>query len=370
MELWTRSAPTLLPDPAGKRVAIVSGSYGAGHDAAAAALTRHLSEAGITCTTHDVAEQVPGALARILHRAHHVQLRRAPSTWGRTLTYVEPGRLLHSTVVGVLGLGDQAVVDAIAGADLVMATHPFAAQALGSARRRGILSVPVVTYLTDASVHALWVHPEVDLHLAIHDVAASQARRYGGRAVAVEPVVRVGRRSGLDPLAAYETCGPRALVTGGSLGIGELEECARDIMDSGVMTPIVACGTNDALVERLSRVPGVIALGWRDDLPDVIAACDCLVQNAGGFTSLEALAAGTPVVTYRPIPGHGVTNAANLELAGLAPWPRSPQDLTRVLREVLAVGRADRIPHDAPSVVDALAGHGIRAVLPDRVEVA
>lgn len=356
MEPWPRPTPAPLPDPAGARIAIVSGSYGAGHDAAAAALSRHLSECGALTTTYDVAELLPGGLGRVLKRAYYAQLRRAPATWGTTLSYVEPGRLLHRAAVGLLGLGDERVVEAVAGADLVLATHPFAAQALGSARVRRILSVPVVTYLTDASVHALWVHPAVDLHLAIHDVAADQARRLGGRAATVQPVVRVAPPRDDDPLAAYETCGPRALVTGGSLGLGELEECARDIAGTGVMTPIVACGSNDALVQRLSLLPGVVALGWRDDLPDVIAACACVVQNAGGFTSLEALAAGTPVVTYRPIPGHGVTNAASLERAGLAPWPRTTAELARALREVLAAGRRDRIPHDAPTVADVLTG--------------
>jgi UDP-N-acetylglucosamine:LPS N-acetylglucosamine transferase len=367
MESWTPAAPLL--DPVGKRVAVVSGSYGAGHDAAAAALGRHLAEAGAATTTYDVAELLPLGMGRVLKRAYYAQLRRAPATWGRTLSYVESGRFWHRATVGALGLGDQRVVEAVAGADLVIATHPFAAQALGSARSRGLLSVPVVTYLTDASVHALWVHPAVDLHLAIHDVAAEQARRRGGRAVTVQPMVRLGRRGAIDPLAAYETFGPRALVTGGSLGLGELEECARDIVAGGVMTPVVACGSNDALVERLSLVRGVVAIGWRDDLPDVIAACDCLVQNAGGFTSLEALAAGTPVVTYRPIPGHGVTNAENLARAGLAPWARTPAELEAALRAVSTTDRRDRIPHDAPTVVDALAGRAL-TVPRQRIEVA
>ena len=43
---------------------------------------------------------------------------------------------------------------------------------------------PVVTYLTDASVHRLWVHPAVDLHLAIHELTAQQARALGGAATA------------------------------------------------------------------------------------------------------------------------------------------------------------------------------------------
>jgi processive 1,2-diacylglycerol beta-glucosyltransferase len=254
----------------------------------------------------------------------------------------------------------------------VIATHPFAAQALGAARSRRLLRVPVVTYLTDPSVHSLWVHPAVDLHLAIHDVAAEQARARGGRTMTVQPVVRIGQPTGVDPLAEFETCGPRALVTGGSLGIGELEQSARDILATGTMTPVVACGSNTSLAARLARMPGVVSLGWRDDLPDVIGACACVVQNAGGFTSLEALAAGTPVVTYRPIPGHGVSNAASLERAGLAPWPRTPDELRLTLGGVLTAVRRNRIPRDAPTLLEALSGAGTshRHRKPLPVEVA
>jgi len=370
MDPWP--LPTLLPEPRGRQVAIVSGSYGAGHDAAAAEIARHLAEVGAQVTTYDVAELLPLGIGRALKHAYYAQLRRAPSTWDTTLSLVEPGRLLHRLAVTALGWGDERVTAAVEGSDLVIATHPFAGQVLGTARARGLLGTPVVTYLTDASVHALWVHPAVDLHLAIHDLAARQARSLGGRASTVQPVARVGRRHCADPLAAYETCGPRALVTGGSMGIGELEASARDILATGVMTPVVACGSNDALLARLHRISGLVALGWRDDLPDVIASCDCVVQNAGGFTSLEALAVGTPVVTYRPIPGHGRANADHLERAGLAPWPRSPAALRDTLLQVLTSDRRSRIPRDAPHLLTALTGSSdARAVgRPPGVEVA
>jgi processive 1,2-diacylglycerol beta-glucosyltransferase len=368
MDSWP--VPALLPDVSGARVAIVSGSYGAGHDAVAREISLLLTAAGATVTTYDVARLLPAGLGGFLKRAYYAQLRRAPATWTKTLSYVEPGRPLHRAAVGLIGLGGPHVVQAVAGSDLVVATHPFAAQALGTARRRRILSVPVVTYLTDASVHPLWVHPDVDLHAAIHDVAAEQARGWGGYTRTVQPVVRAVRRPEVDPLAAYRIGGPRALVTGGSLGIGELEQAARDIVATGVMTPIVACGSNDDLLQRLSRLPGVIALGWRDDLPDVIATSDCLVQNAGGFTSLEALAAGTPVVTYRPIAGHGITNAENLERAGLAAWPHSVADLRQSLTDVLGACRYDRIPHGAPDFVQLVSGKQPALRVLSRVGVA
>ncbi|MFD0516659.1 glycosyltransferase family protein [Paractinoplanes durhamensis] len=75
-----------------------------------------------------------------------------------------------------------------------------------------------------------------------------------------------------------------------------------------------------------------IALGWIDDMAGLLRAVDLVVHNAGGLTSMEALAAGVPVVSYRCLPGHGTANAAVLERIGLSAWPRTPAELREVLR--------------------------------------
>lgn len=361
--------PTPLLDLDGRhaRVSIVTGSYGAGHDAAARELARHLRDAGCRVRIHDVAALLPLRMGPLLRSTYYTQLRMRPGSWEATLRQLEPGRLLHRLATTGLRLGAGPVARAVAGSDLVLTTHPFGAQALGHARRRGWLEAPAVTYLTDASVHALWVNPHADLHLAIHDVAAAQARSYGGRTVTIRPLVPRAARPPADPLAAEEILGPRALVVGGSLGIGELEQTACDILATGAATPVVVCGTNSTLKARLDAVPGVLALGWRDDLADLLATSDCVVQNAGGFTSLEALASGTPVVTYRPIPGHGRANAEGLDRAGLVPWARTAEDLQGALMTAARQPRVDRLPAGAPTVLDVLTavdvpgGHPARA---------
>jgi UDP-N-acetylglucosamine:LPS N-acetylglucosamine transferase len=76
----------------------------------------------------------------------------------------------------------------------------------------------------------------------------------------------------------------------------------------------------------------VVALGWRDDVPTLMALADVLVHNAGGLTLTEALTAGLPAITFRPIPGHGTANAATLAEAGLAPWPKNTDELAELLR--------------------------------------
>jgi len=79
-----------------------------------------------------------------------------------------------------------------------------------------------------------------------------------------------------------------------------------------------------------------------------------LVHNAGGLSFTEALVAGLPAVTYRPIPGHGRANAAVLERFGLAPWPRSREELAAALHEHVRAGRTPRSLGDPADQVLAL----------------
>ncbi len=363
MTTTTALAPARTPLPLGPvgraaRVAVLTGSYGGGHDAAAHQLAAAFSAAGCEVEVLDVVDLLPLRLGLVLRTAYYAQLRHGPSTWRTTLRLLGPGRRLSGPVTRALGAVGATVAAAVAGHDLVVTTHPFGAQALGRARAAGRLACPVVTYLTDPSVHSLWLHPGVDLNLAIHEVAAEEVRPRGFPVEVVVPLVPApAARSGTrDPLASYDVRGRRALVTGGSLGIGELEQTCRDIVATRVMTPVVLCGSDRRLQRRLARVAGVVALGWRDDVPALMAHSDCVVQNAGGFTSLEALRSGAPTITYRPVPGHGEASSRNLERAGLVPWARTPSELAGLLAASIGAPRVDRVPRGAPDVVSVLLG--------------
>ncbi len=348
---------------------MVSGSYGAGHDAVAGQLSARLKAAGHPVIVLDVVDMFPVGLGRLLRAAYFRQLRAVPGTWDWLLRRLDGNGFFRRAVTAALAAavgGDlnRAVSASGIRPSLVVSTHPFASQALGHMRATGRLAVPVATYLTDMSVHPLWVHPGVDLHLALHEVPAAQARGRGAGATRVvgplasapshrlllsmppgplrhgqprqQPVVGDPRGTRAQLGLPADVC--MVLVAGGSQGIGELEQAARDIAATGLASPVVLCGENHALEARLSQVPGVVALGWRDDVAALMAAADCVVQNAGGFTSLEALAAGVPTVSYRCLPGHGQTNAQALHDAGWVPWAKTPRELVVLLRTALVRG--------------------------------
>ncbi|WP_082575275.1 MULTISPECIES: GtrA family protein [unclassified Nocardioides] len=357
-------APPLLAWDEPQRVHVVSGSYGAGHDAAAREIAERLSTAGHHVRTSDVVDLFPLGLGRLLRSAYFLQLRIAPGSWGAMLRRLEPGTWPHRLAARLLAIPGTRMLESVAGADLVISTHPFASQALGRLRATGRLSVPAVTYLTDASVHPLWVHPHIDLHLALHEVTAAQARHLGGRTTVIQPLLPESclRRSSENAADLRSRLGlpvdaDIALVVGGSEGVGDLERSALDIAATGLAVPVVVCGHNESLRRRLDAHPGIVPLGWRSDMPDLLRASSCVVQNAGGFTTLESLAAGVPLLSYRCLPGHGETNAAALEASGLAPWARDPEALPLLLARAVLAGGAPALPVTAaPDLVDALSG--------------
>ncbi|AEM82172.1 MGDG synthase family glycosyltransferase [Streptomyces violaceusniger] len=328
----------------GGRIVIISASVGAGHDGAAAELADRLCASGYAVDRLDFLDLLPARLGRAISAGYHRILTHAPGAYQRIYAATERAGGSGPGARALLRSAERRTLQALrADTRAVVSTYFGASQVLGALRLRGRLAVPAITYLTDFSVHPLWVAAGVDFHLAAHDIPAAQARARGAaRVLATGPVVaprfkpatdrerqQARARFGLPPTA------PLALLVAGSWGVGPIQQVACEIRATGAAVPVVVCGRNETLAGRLRAAGIEHAYGWVKDMPGLMHAADVLVQNAGGLTSLEAFAAGLPVASYGCIPGHGHTNAAALHDAGLATWVREPADLKPVLTELL-----------------------------------
>lgn len=332
------------------RVVIFSASVGAGHDSAAKALADRFTARGVAADRHDFLTLMPAG--RAVCGSYRRIITHAPALYqciySRTERAARPGLVQRHLLRGA----EQAVLAAIPpDAVAAVATYPLAAQVLGRLRASGRLAVPVVVTFTDFSVHPLWIAPGVDLYLAPHAVTAAQAVAHGvaaERVVVARPLVsgRFGEGAGRDTARVRFGLGevnkPLALLLGGSWGVGDVERTAHDLAASGVVTPVVVCGRNEVLRGRLRAAGFPHVFGWVGDMATLMAACDVMVQNAGASSTLEAFATGLPVATYRSLAGHGRTNAAVLDEAGLAVWVRSRAELAGTLLELVAGVRGRR----------------------------
>ncbi|MFF3514900.1 glycosyltransferase [Streptomyces sp. NPDC002573] len=384
-DLASEPAPSALPLGSGpRRIVLISASVGAGHDGAAAGLAGRLTAYGFLVDRYDFLDLLPARAGRLLCSGYHRLLTWAPEGYQRLYKATDQGSSRPGALWRALFRAAERRTLAALPPDTcaVISTYPGASQVLGTLRRRGLLTVPALTYLTDFSVHAMWVAPGVDAHLAVHPVPAAQAHAQGAAGVTVAgPVTdpRFTPATTEQRPAARARFGlparvPLALLVAGSWGVGPVRQAAVEIQKTGIAVPVVVCGRNQALAEQLRQDGIEHAFGWVDDMPGLMHACDVLVQNAGGLTSLEALAAGLPVASYRCIPGHGQTNAQALEEAGLAAWIREPARLGPVLTELLhgPRGQAQRatgiaLHESAPGPLPAITertGHGLTPTAP------
>jgi UDP-N-acetylglucosamine:LPS N-acetylglucosamine transferase len=361
----TRS-DAVLPAPgeaagAARRIVIVSGSVGAGHDGVARELARRLETRGYQVTILDLLDGFPLAVRILLSSAYVMTVKVAPFIYELTCWLAERSRVFQRLADAVCCTSCDWLAAAVSDADLVVATYPPAGRAVGRLKRTGKLKAPTVTYLTDPAPNYLWVHPDVDLHLTMSAATAVEAQeRYGVPVISSGPLVDPAFRTTSRELArsyAREVLGLEpdtkvALVLLGSLGVGNVS-AALEALKKARMYPVVLCGRNRRLLRRLSRVPGAAALGWRSDVPALLAGADLVVHNAGGLALTESLVAGVPAITFASLPGHGKANARTLERSGTAPWARSAAQLTLLATEA-AASQLNRWPESEETTVDRI----------------
>lgn len=327
------------------RVLILSAAMGAGHLQVARELSRRLTERGGSATIADLLELMPLPAGRGLRWVYPTMVNHAPRLYDVVYDHfflVEQHRAERASLPVRWSLPGLRALVGDHRPDLVVSTYHLAGVAAAELRARGSLPCPAVTMITTFGVHDLWLHPATDGYLCITPAAAARvATRTSVPIEVCEPVVRPGfARQGPPDRAARAALAPGAdhvaLVVAGSLGLGGVAGTAAAIAALPGWRPVVVCGANERLRRQVAGVDGAVALGWVDDMAGILAAADVVVDNAAGSTAKEALSLGRPVVTYRPLPGHGRHDALMMGEVGLTDVEDDPRALRGTLERLSA----------------------------------
>jgi UDP-N-acetylglucosamine:LPS N-acetylglucosamine transferase len=365
----------------GRRILVLSAAMGGGHTQIANELRRRLAWRGHDARVVDLLDLMPSPTGRWLHELYPWLVNRVPWLYQRVYDVFFTARQRAGERAGVpVRLAVPGLRDLVRDfrPDVAVSTYPLSALALGRLRGRGELGCPAVTVITTFSVNNLWLHPAVDAELCISDDAAEDVRRRTGRRGEVcGPVIRPAFEGiGAEERVARRADGRRrfgipeadrvALVTTGSMGLaGSAAAAVAAIARRPGWVPLVVCGRNEELCARMRGIAGAVVVGWVDDMPALMTAADVLVDNNCGMAAKEALGVGLPVVTFRPLAGHGKDDVAAVERLGLTDVVHHPDELGRPLdrlvrderhrRERIARGRSLFVA-DAADLVERYAG--------------
>lgn len=222
--------------------------------------------------------------------------------------------------------------------ELVISISPAGASAVSTVAARYPFMRHVVM-CTDASPHRLWIHQKVDLYLVRSAAAEPAVHRFqpDARVVVIPPPVRAqfyrpptqqSARVGLG-VPEHKRC---VLLTGGSRGEGPLADIAGALAAAGLNVLAIA-GYNSRVERRLcdvaERQPNVLAFGFTDRMPELMAAADLVITIPGG-TCVEARTVGRPLLLLDLVQGHGRDDLLyELELGDASVTSKRPSDVVR-----------------------------------------
>jgi UDP-N-acetylglucosamine:LPS N-acetylglucosamine transferase len=235
------------PGPAA-RVLILSASIGEGHDLPARELARGLSELAPAAEV-----SVLDGLAAMGSIMEWVTLRGSSfgTPWGNRLFDVNywliarfpPTRSAAGALSCALAAAGLLRLVEEWRPDVVVSTYPGVTDVLGRLRRRGRLSVPAVSAITDLAALRYWAHPGIDLHLVTHPESVAEVRFIapGSEVVPVRGLNSPEFATPRSPARARRALGLPAegkvvVVSGGGWAVGDLEgaiEAALAVEDAG-----------------------------------------------------------------------------------------------------------------------------------------
>jgi processive 1,2-diacylglycerol beta-glucosyltransferase len=338
------------------RVLLISANAGAGHVRAAKALEAAVRELHPEADVENV--EILSFTKPIYRRTYAdawLQMAdRAPALWGylyatsnRGRTRTKPPALVRA-FDRMMFAGFRARVRELA-PDHVIATHFLPAQVLAAHRREPWCAFSFGCVLTDFDCHAMWAQPSFDRFCVGNDelvemladkgilrervavtgipIDASFSRvpdRLAARrslglegAGAGRPVH--GRRHGARQRGRGRRHGHALRPRAGPRGRGQERGPARE-------------------ARRAARAERHVAtaLGFVDNMAELMAAADLAVGKSGGLTSSECLASGVPMLIPDPIPGQEERNADWLVEVGAAWKARGLGSLRAKLTRLLA----------------------------------
>jgi len=340
------------------RVMIVSASVGAGHNAAADAIVEGLATAGFDADVEriDAVAHAPWWFRLYYSGGFALAMTRFPTIYGLTFRATDRPQRPRRSLEERLRLWRERRIMKPLGRrlreshpDLIIHTHFLAPPIARYLNRTGQLAAKQFVVVTDIQVHRFWHCEDIDRWFIPAPPSAEPLQRWGidPRTVTVSgmPIGSKWTRP-CDPSAARAAWNlpedaPVIVLSGGTeFTCGPVAKIARDLVNACPdAVVVVLAGHNKKLLARLSRLAArrqrLRPVAFTDRSHELVHAATLMITKAGGITTAECLAAGTPMILTNPVGGQEGGNAQFMADNGAAVIARGRRNIIARTAELL-----------------------------------
>lgn len=311
------------------KVLILSISAGSGHDKAAEAIKeaalKNIIDSSVTIV--DALKYINPLIEKIVIGGYLRAIRNSPSIYSRLYNACDDEDTLGNVnrmLNDMLSQKVKALVDEYS-PDVIVSTHPFHVEMLSVLKEKFGISIPVISIITDYSIHTIGIHDYVDAYVIPHEDIKNELIKRGvpedrifslGIPVGSQFIKKIDKQSILDKMGLDNK--KTILIMGGGLGLGPIKEVFSSLAYSTAdIQIIIAAGHNKKLKKYLESIAkesskAIRIFGYTDNISEIMSVSHILVTKPGGLTISEAMVLGLPIIILPPLPGQEERNSKYL----------------------------------------------------------
>lgn len=311
------------------RVLIFTASTGGGHKKASAALESYIKsrDSEAVVKTVDALKAVGKAFDKLISGGYVFLAKHAPRVYGKMYRHSDKDTKLNSLVDNVTGVASKKLFPMIDEfkPDVIVTTHPFAAEMVSAIKGKHELSVPLISIVTDFAPHKTYIQPNVDFLVVSSNEMKYQLENLGIKSdsirtlgIPVDPVFyKKQDKNALLEEMDLECDVPTILMMAGSFGVSDVFDIYEGILNiSEKFQLIIITGNNKKLYSEFERRLEKLGDGGKrtklnffvNDVYRYMHASDLLITKPGGLTVTEALASCLPMAIFKAYPGQEADN--------------------------------------------------------------
>ncbi|MEB3102297.1 MGDG synthase family glycosyltransferase [Ferviditalea candida] len=227
--------------------------------------------------------------------------------------------------------------------DYIFCTHSLPSYLLNRLKSVNSLHAPTVNVYTDYFINDIWGIRHADYHFVpdwhfkqyLMDKGVPE-KRILITGIPIHPHIQRSEQA----KKIKSTFPLNLLISGGSLGSGEILKLIGNLRLSGYIRYWVLCGKNLELYDTLSQMnhPLLRAFPYirsRSDMNQLYDLADGIVAKPGGVTMSEAISKKLPIFIFHALPGQEEFNLQHLRSLGLVFLLKRETDIEQQILSVL-----------------------------------
>lgn len=220
--------------------------------------------------------------------------------------------------------------------DIIICTHALPSYLLNRLKQKSSYSVPVFNVYTDFFVNQLWGLSHIDYHFTptqeVKQFLSDQGiqdKRIFVTGIPVHPFYMKDDTH----IETKDSTPYTIIISGGSLGTGNIKKLVKKLKPSGKVYYNVLCGENKKLFQFLQSInsPYITPLPYiscKKEMNELYSKASGIITKPGGVTISETLRKQLPIFIYSVLPGQEEINLHTLKNKELVvPLENSDQDL-------------------------------------------